>query len=135
MRGWTMKRRETVMVYDASTDRLIPNEDYVRQKQVEEFRKNFDKKQALIDDDLNMLDKRITDLMKGSLVDHPKHYNTGKFEVIDVVADWLTDDELRGFIKGNVLKYVARERHKNGLEDLKKARFYLDYLITKEEEK
>ena len=135
MRGWTMKRRETVMVYDSSTDRLIPNEDYVRQKQVEEFRKNFDKKQALIDDDLNMLDKRVTDLMKDSLVDHPKHYNTGKFEVIDVIADWLTDDELRGFIKGNVLKYVAREKHKNGLEDLKKARFYLDWLIKNEEVK
>ena len=130
-----MKTRETVMVYDASTDRLIPNEDYVRQKQVEEFRKNFDKKQARIDDDLNMLDKRVTDLMKDSLVDHPRHYNIGNIEVLDVIADWLTGDELRGFIKGNVLKYVARERHKNGLEDLKKARFYLDYLITKEEEK
>ena len=130
-----MKTRETVMVYDASTDRLIPNIDYVRQKQVEEFRKNFDKKQAQIDDDLNMLDKRVTDLMKDSLVDHPRHYNIGNIEVLDVIADWLTGDELRGFIKGNVLKYVARERHKNGLEDLKKARFYLDWLIKNEEVK
>jgi hypothetical protein len=55
-------------------------------------------------------------------VDHPKHYNTGKYEVIDVIEDWKL-----GFHLGNVVKYVARAEHKiDALEDLKKARWYLD---------
>lgn len=77
---------------------------------------------------------KIVSNTNGSPVEHPNHYNNGSFEVIDVVKDWLTDDEFLGFIKGNVIKYVAREKHKNGLEDLKKARFYLDWYIKKQEE-
>lgn len=58
-------------------------------------------------------------------VDHPPHYNQGKYEVIDVIRDWGLD-----FSEGNVIKYVVRSRHKDDrLEDLKKARWYLDYLI------
>jgi hypothetical protein len=59
------------------------------------------------------------------LVNHPDHYNTGKIEVIDAIQDWGLD-----FIEGNVVKYVARSRHKSSrVGDLKKARWYLDYLI------
>jgi hypothetical protein len=58
-------------------------------------------------------------------VDHPKHYNAGKFEVIDVIDDWKL-----GFAEGNAVKYIARAKHKNNeLEDLKKARWYLDHAI------
>lgn len=59
-----------------------------------------------------------------SNVNHPKHYNFGKIEVIDAIEDWGC-----GFHDGNVVKYVARYKYKNGLEDLKKARWYLDRLI------
>ncbi len=59
------------------------------------------------------------------LVNHPKHYNQGKIEVIDAIVDWELD-----FIEGNVVKYVARSKHKSSRAgDLKKARWYLDYLI------
>jgi len=59
-------------------------------------------------------------------VNHPSHYNQGKYEVIDVIQDWGLD-----FTEGNVVKYVARSKHKeNRVEDLKKARWYLDYLIN-----
>jgi hypothetical protein len=58
-------------------------------------------------------------------VDHPSHYNAGKFEVIDVIADWQLN-----FTLGCVVKYVARAKYKGSeLEDLKKARWYLDYEI------
>lgn len=57
-------------------------------------------------------------------VNHPKHYTTGKIEV----ADFINDQKLN-FFEGNVVKYVARHKHKNGLEDLKKAKWYLEYLI------
>ena len=43
----------------------------------------------------------------------------------------MSPEEYRGYIKGQVIKYITRERHKNGLEDLKKARWYLDRLIKK----
>lgn len=63
-------------------------------------------------------------------VNHPSHYNAGKIEVIDAIEDWQL-----GFHAGNVVKYVARHKHKNGLEDLKKAKWYLERLIQNEETK
>lgn len=66
-------------------------------------------------------------------VNHPEHYTSGKIEVIKIIEDQLTSEEYRGYIKGQVIKYITRERHKNGLEDLKKARWYLDRLIKKME--
>lgn len=59
-------------------------------------------------------------------VNHPAHYNSGKIEVIDAIHDWGLD-----FCLGNVVKYVARHNHKeNSLEDLKKAKWYLEYYIA-----
>lgn len=56
---------------------------------------------------------------------HPKHYNFGKIEVIDAIEDWGL-----GFHLGNVVKYVARAEHKGNLvQDLQKARWYLDRYI------
>lgn len=67
-------------------------------------------------------------------VNHPDHYTQGRYEVIDVIADNLTFEGLEGYCTGNVLKYVMRYRHKNGVEDLKKARWYLDRLIDELED-
>ncbi len=59
-------------------------------------------------------------------VNHPAHYNSGKTGVIDAIHDWGLD-----FCLGNVVKYVARHNHKeNSLEDLKKAKWYLEYFIA-----
>ncbi len=59
-------------------------------------------------------------------VNHPTHYTFGRFEVIDVIEDW----EL-GFHLGNAVKYVARAGRKGDeIEDLKKARWYLDRAIS-----
>lgn len=63
-------------------------------------------------------------------VNHPKHYTTGKIEVIKIMEDQLNPEEYRGYIKGQVIKYITREKHKNGLEDLKKAHWYLTRLIN-----
>lgn len=61
------------------------------------------------------------------VVNHPKHYNAGKFEVIDVIEDWKL-----GFSLGNTVKYIARANHKgNTLQDLEKAAWYLNYEIQK----
>lgn len=68
---------------------------------------------------------------------HPSHYTTGEIEVIDYIRDKLTTEQFTGFCEGNVLKYVSRWRQKGGLEDLSKAKVYLDWMIqsaTKEGE-
>lgn len=61
-----------------------------------------------------------------NMVDHPAHYNKGKIEVIDFIEDQQLPYHL-----GNVVKYVARAGYKGDkLEDLKKARWYLDRYIN-----
>lgn len=62
-------------------------------------------------------------------IDHPKHYNSGKIEVIDAIEDWKL-----GFHLGNAIKYVARAGKKNPekeIEDLEKAIWYINRQIKK----
>ena len=60
-------------------------------------------------------------------VNHPGHYTFGEFEVIEVIDDWDLD-----FSLGNVVKYVARAGRKGSkVEDLEKAKFYLEHAIKK----
>lgn len=61
-------------------------------------------------------------------VNHPSHYTEGrKYEPIDVIEDWNL-----GFNLGNALKYISRAGRKNDIvQDLKKARFYLDREIQR----
>lgn len=63
-------------------------------------------------------------------VEHPQHYTFGGIECVDAIEAALGDDMFSGFLAGNVIKYVWRHRHKNGAEDLRKARWYLDRLIA-----
>jgi hypothetical protein len=62
-------------------------------------------------------------------VNHPPHYTHGSHEPIDVIEDWRL-----GFCLGNTVKYIARAGHKDPaktIEDLKKARWYLDREIAR----
>lgn len=63
-----------------------------------------------------------------SKVEHPSHYAEGrKYEPIDVINDWQLNFNL-----GNTIKYISRAgRKENAIEDLEKARFYLDYEIKR----
>ncbi|MGY3766925.1 DUF3310 domain-containing protein [Vagococcus vulneris] len=62
-------------------------------------------------------------------VNSPKHYNRGKFETIDVIKDSLTPEEYEGFLKGNMIKYVIREREKGGTVDIEKNCWYANELV------
>lgn len=62
-------------------------------------------------------------------VNQPAHYKVGGIETIDYLKAKMTEAQYRGFLLGNVLKYVSRHGHKNGKEDLQKAMWYLDKLI------
>jgi hypothetical protein len=69
-------------------------------------------------------------------VNHPKHYNINwkgekAIETFDYISSWCMN-----YAQGNVVKYVSRYPYKGkSVEDLKKARWYLDKLIAEEEEK
>jgi len=90
----------------------------------------------LVDD---MTDEEFKELfsddnsIKEDVVNKPSHYNHSKFETIDVIKEWGGKEHYEGFCWGNVIKYTSRYKHKNGLEDLKKARYYLDRLIESKE--
>jgi len=71
--------------------------------------------------------------LKPDLVNHPPHYFDGGIECIEAIEAQLTSEEYRGYLKGNIAKYVWRERHKGGTESLKKARWYLDRLLELDE--
>lgn len=62
-------------------------------------------------------------------VNHPAHYNTGTIEVINYIKDKLNYESFTGYLTGNIIKYISRYKFKNGVEDLEKARWYLNYLI------
>tara|TARA_R100001015_G_C4512121_1_gene83499 strand:+ start:251 stop:451 length:201 start_codon:yes stop_codon:yes gene_type:complete len=55
---------------------------------------------------------------------NPKHYKQGSIEVIDFILD-----QKMNYLEGNIIKYVSRYKLKNGIEDLKKALWYLNKLI------
>jgi hypothetical protein len=63
-------------------------------------------------------------------VSHPSHYNKGDIECIDAIASAITNLEgEEAFYTGNVIKYMWRWKEKNGIEDLEKAKFYIDLLV------
>lgn len=60
----------------------------------------------------------------------PNHYQIGGIEVFDYMEAKMTHEQFEGFCLGNILKYVSRYPHKNGIEDLEKAQRYLNKLIA-----
>ena len=71
------------------------------------------------------------------MVSHPSHYQSESgLEVIDVIEAFASDlNGIEATDTGNILKYMCRWKHKNGLQDLEKAQWYLTHLIEKIKEK
>jgi hypothetical protein len=65
-------------------------------------------------------------------VNHPRHYETGKFECIDVMVETQGVDAVKNFCLCNAFKYIYRTRRKNGIEDVKKAIWYLEKYVELE---
>lgn len=92
--------------------------DEIAEKNLEEFGQALDK---MFDDEK---------------VNHPSHYTKGNIECIDAIAEATKDLRgIRATDTGNVIKYMWRWNYKNGVEDLKKAQWYLNHLIEKEEKR
>ena len=66
-------------------------------------------------------------------VNSPQHYTQGNMETIDMIKESLTEEEFSGYLKGNILKYVCRYKHKGmPLKDLMKSQWYLDKLVKEQ---
>jgi hypothetical protein len=88
-------------------------------RHVEYMRKRMKEEQANMQSD---------NIEMSNMVDHPPHYNTTSIETIDMIAS-VTGDGFEFYLQGNIMKYLCRYPYKNGVEDLEKARWYLNKLI------
>jgi hypothetical protein len=60
------------------------------------------------------------------------HYSSKTIQPWDAMQSWMSAEAFSGFLQGNAIKYIARWKDKGGIEDLKKARHYLEKLIEVE---
>lgn len=80
------------------------------------------------------VDAKITsEPMETGLIDKQEHYTANGIQPIDLMRQNFTPEAFKGFLEGNILKYVLRHKRKNGVEDLRKAMTYLTWLIEEEE--
>jgi primase-polymerase (primpol)-like protein len=63
------------------------------------------------------------------VVNHPIHYNKSGIETIDAIKA-MTNEGFEYYLQGNIMKYLWRYKYKNGVEDLEKAQWYLNKLIS-----
>jgi hypothetical protein len=68
------------------------------------------------------------------MVNKPPHYSTGNFECIDVMIETQGVEAVKNFCECNAFKYLYRAKRKNGLEDMKKAIWYMNKYVELEEQ-
>lgn len=106
----------------------VLNLDDVSFKDMDEFKKIIEVNVDFEDEDEEVSDKEM--------VNHPPHYNQGKFETIDIIEDIVAgyDDPVEAYLVGTTLKYLARAPFKNAKkQDLEKAEFYLKRAIDRQQ--
>lgn len=80
------------------------------------------------------VNKEATTKVVADLVNSPPHYqSTSGIECIEAIKAQMSDEEYRGYLRGNVVKYLWRYQQKGGKQSLEKARWYLDELIGETE--
>jgi hypothetical protein len=67
--------------------------------------------------------------MPNDIVNHPSHYESGQFECIDVMLETQGKYAVMDFCLCNAFKYLYRHNRKNGIEDIKKAQWYVNKYI------
>ena len=84
-------------------------------------------------EDKNKSPEYLSGKGKEDLVNSPPHYNQSSVECIDAIESATfgnSEDGFENYLQGNIIKYIWRYRYKNGLQDLKKAEWYLNKLIN-----
>ena len=77
----------------------------------------------------------LCSVIENDNVNHPSHYETGKYQCIDVMEETQGKEAVKDFCICNAFKYIYRHHKKNGLEDVKKAVWYLNKYIELSEKK
>jgi hypothetical protein len=73
--------------------------------------------------------KKANDLQVGG-----DHYKSKKIQPWEAMEAWMNQDEFRGFLRGNAIKYLAREKGNDKVTDIKKAMHYMKKLLETYEE-
>lgn len=106
------------------------NNDFVIDPLTSSQNDYYSKQLKKIDQMLDICNKQIRenyDNKNKEMINHPQHYNMGKFEAIDVIEDWKLNFNL-----GNTIKYISRAGHKDDIiQDLKKSLWYLQREIDR----
>lgn len=79
--------------------------------------------------------EKVAHKIASDLIDNQEHYTNNGIQPIEIMKANMTKEKYRGFLEGNILKYPLRYEDKNGLNDLKKAKTYLTWLIEDIEER
>ena len=79
--------------------------------------------------------RNILALDSSDVINKPSHYHSNGIDVIGFAEAQFSNEEQKGFHRINAIKYITRYDRKNGIEDLNKAKFYIDKLIELEESK
>lgn len=115
------KPKKKVPPKDKQSEKVVESAPVISKTETTESYINSDSVKYLYDDTTD-----IKPNCTSNAIDHPSHYNRGKIEVIDFI-----EDQGLSFHLGNVIKYITRAGSKGDkLEDLKKARWYLDRYIN-----
>lgn len=115
--------------YDYRGENLLGNATHERFKQI-------DIKSNDVTEPIVGFEDEREDVSDKEMVNHPPHYNQGKFETIDIIEDIVSgyDDSVEAYLIGTTLKYLARAPFKNAKkQDLEKAEFYLKRAIDRQQ--
>lgn len=139
---WKVKYHDGTHTYTTEkafkTNFVIPEIEINFDLSMGEPEKEFAEEYCKKDNDLTAkMYEALTDGVepKTDLIDKQDHYTNNGIQPIQIMKANMTKEKYRGFLEGNILKYTLRYEDKNGLEDLKKAKTYLTWLIEDIEER
>ncbi|MFW3577775.1 DUF3310 domain-containing protein [Vagococcus fluvialis] len=81
-----------------------------------------------LNESVRALGKALKDSKNNDIVNSPNHYTQNGRETIENIRDTMSSEGYQGYCVGNVVKYLARYKFKNGLEDVRKAKKYIEFL-------
>lgn len=134
--AWDVFKDNTVVIKECDADLGFSSKGYCERIYIDTAIQKYKAKQdkvAKCHDDAANIAKALSAggvSMKNENTDNvnnPAHYTVGGIETLDYIKAKVKD--YPSYVAGNILKYVSRYEHKNGIEDLKKAQFYLNDLI------
>lgn len=137
---WNIFKKKTVIVIEYDINLGFASKEYCERVYPDTPIKKYKAKQdkvAKCHDDAANIAKALSAVGASTKnentdnVNNPSHYTAGGIETLDYIKAKVKD--YPSYAVGNILKYVSRYEHKNGLEDLKKAQFYLNDLIKEME--